>query len=481
MAIAALGVLAPDASGKLGPALFVLVVAVAAQSWLLRWRNLVALIVLLIMLIPMRRYTLPSGLPFELEPYRLVVAFVAAGWLGSLLIDRRVRIRRTGLEPALALFVLAIVFSMTMNPGRVNAVSSILVKTLMFWASYFVVVYLLPSVIRRIDLDLVCKALVGSGAIVSTGAIIQSRMHYNVFDHLSTVMPFLHLGQLPLQTGDFTAVSRGGRLRAYASAQHPIALGAAIAMLVPLAVYLAKKTGQRRWWASAVLLLLALFATVSRTGFLMLIVALAVIVWLRYREVKRYWPALIPVLALIHFAVPGTFGTVVQSFFPKGGLVAQQTNAAVGSGRLATLKPVLRNEFSPNPLFGEGFGTRISGDNGPSVRSNAPILDNEWAGMLVETGIVGAFALGWIIVRSVRMLARISRSEPGPDGWLAVALAAGIASFGVGMFTFDAFSFIQVTFLFFLFLGLTGVLNGDSLLEAETATSRPRLALGPQN
>src|SRR4029079_7887100 len=102
--------------------------------------------------------------------------------------------------------------------------------------------------------------------------------------------------------------------------------------------------------------------------------------------------------------------------------------------------PALRKEFYPNPLLGEGFGTRLSGDNGEVV-SNAPILDDGWAGVLIETGIVGAFALGWIIVRAVRRLARRARQDTGPDGWLAVALAASIASFGIGMFTFDAFSF----------------------------------------
>ena len=90
-------------------------------------------------------------------------------------------------------------------------------------------------------------------------------------------------------------------------------------MLIPLAIYLVKKTGNRKWWIAAVLLLLALFATVSRTGFLMLIVVLGVIYWLRHREVKRYWPAIIPAVALIHFAVPGTFGTMINSFFRRAG------------------------------------------------------------------------------------------------------------------------------------------------------------------
>ena len=45
------------------------------------------------------------------------------------------------------------------------------------------------------------------------------------------------------------------------------------------------------------------------------------------------------------------------------------------------------------------------------------------------------------------------------DDWLFAALAASVASFAVGMLTFDAFSFTQVTFIFWILLGL----SADSL------------------
>ncbi len=469
--LAALSVAVPEHMTKIGPALFVIALVAAVQRWLFRWQNLVALVVLLVLFVPVDRYTLPVSLPIQLEPYRVVVALLIAAWLTSLIIDDRVKVRRTGLEGPLGLFVFAAVVSIAMNPARASSVSSTLMKTLMFWVTYLFVVYALPSIIKRVDVDLICKLLAGGGAIVAAAAIVESRTNYNIFNHLTTFMPFLHLGAIPLTTTDLTAASRGGRPRAYASSQHPIAMGAAFVVLLPFAFYLAKTTSKKRWWVAAVLMLFGLFATVSRTGFMMLVVLALVFFWLRHRELKRFWPVLIPVVAMLHFAVPGTFGTMLQSFFPKGGLVAQQAGAGVGHGRVATLKPVLHKEFYPNPIFGEGFGTRISGDNGPNVVANAPILDDQWANVLVQTGIVGMFAFIWILVRSVRMLARMSREDPGPRGWLPAGLAAAIASYGVGMLTFDAFSFIQVTFLFFLCVGLTGVLYNTRREEAEAAAA----------
>jgi polysaccharide biosynthesis protein PslJ len=461
-------------------AVFAVMAIAATYRHTLRWRNLMAATVLVMMFVPARRYAIGGGLPIQLDPYRLIVAVLALGWLTSLLIDPAVRWRRSGFERPLGLYVFAVVASLGLNGGRVAAASSVVTKLLIFWISFLIVVYVFPSVLRELkDIDFVCKIAVASGAVVGVFAIVESRTHYNVFDHLSTVFPFLRFGGAPIGLVDATAVSRGGAVRAYASAQHPIALGAALTLLLPLAVYLALRTGKRRWWLAGLALLLGQFASVSRTGFLMLIVCAVTFCFLRPRVVRRYWPALIPMVVLIHFAVPGTLGSIVDAFFPKGGLIAQQTNANVGSGRIATLKPTLHKEFYPQPVFGEGFATRISGDNGDNVQPNAPILDDQWAGVLVETGIVGAFAFAWLFVRSVRALSRRARTEEGPVASLSIALAASIASFGVAMFVFDAFSFIQVTFLFYLLLGLAAALLTVRTSEsAERAATPARVSAG---
>ena len=55
------------------------VVAVAYRT-LLAWQTLLALTILVVLAIPIRRYTMPGNLPFELEPYRVLVILVAAAW-----------------------------------------------------------------------------------------------------------------------------------------------------------------------------------------------------------------------------------------------------------------------------------------------------------------------------------------------------------------------------------------------------------------
>lgn len=460
------------------PLLAAAVVFAMTYERLLKWRSQVAALVVVILFIPMGRYTLPGSLPFNLEPYRVLVALVALGWGISLLIDRRVRFRRTPIDAPLIGFGLAIVFSEFANHARVSRIESYVVKQLLFILSFFIVVYLIVSVVRRFeDVDFVTRVLTAGGAIVAVFAVIEARTGYDVFNHLESVFPFLHLDVANLPV----IPSRGGRLRVFASAQHPIALGSAMTMLIPFAIYRAHCFRQRRWWVAALFLLLAALATGSRTAIIFLIVIVLTYLWLRPVQVKRFWPALIPALLVVHFAAPGTLGAVESAFFPKGGLIAQQANTPVGSGRLATLWPAIHKEFAPDPLLGEGYGTRVTTKYVGGPRKNAPVLDDQWLGFLVQTGVIGTFMLVWLFVRLIRRLAPAAR-EDSPRGWFLVAVIASVAGTFASMFFYDAFSFIQVTFMLFivLALGVSAYLAPVESLVPSPPGSRSRPVPGTQ-
>ena len=327
------------------------------------WPRVLAALILIILFIPIRRYSLPGNLPFELEPYRVFVAALLLGWFASLLTDPRSRLRRTGFEGPLSLIVVSALGSIATNPDRVAQFSSIVDKKLMFFLSFVLVLYVTASSIRRLgDIDYLAKTLVVGGAIVGGFAMIEARTGFNVFNHLDRAFPILRAGA----EGEPEAFQKYGaaKLRVFGSAQHPIALSAAFVVLVPLAVYLAHRYRQRRWLVCAVLLIAGCSATVSRTGVVMLVVVALVFIWLRPREVRRYWPALIPALIVIKLVLPGTLGAIKQSFLPAGGLIAEQKSqpGESGSGRLADLGPALQ-EWRAKPLLGQGFGTRVVDPN----------------------------------------------------------------------------------------------------------------------
>jgi O-antigen ligase len=427
---------------------------VAAVSW----PHLLAALIAVILFIPMRRYALPGSLPFQLEPYRIFVALLVLGWIASLLVDRRLRFRRTGFESPLVVIVGSVVASIAVNPTRVASVSSDVAKSLTFFVSFVLVLYLIASTIRRlVDIEYLTKMLVVGGSVVAFFAIIEARTGFNVFNHLSRFVPFLHGGQI---AGPAYLRLGTAKVRVFASAEHPIALSAALVILAPLALYLARRYQQRRWWLCALLFLAAVASTVSRTGIVMFVVVALVFLWLRPRETRRFWPAIFPALIAIHFVLPGTLGAVKQSFFPAGGLIAQQKASAntSGSGRLADLGPAL-TEWQAEPVLGQGYGTQVVNDNARGIQAN--IFDDQWLGTLLATGAVGFFGWLWFFVRVVRRCAAEAKRDDSERGWLLTAIAAGVAALGVGMVTFDAFAFIQVTFLLFILVGLASALLAE--------------------
>ena len=57
-------------------------------------------------------------------------------------------------------------------------------------------------------------------------------------------------------------------------------------------------------------------------------------------------------------------------------------------------------------------------------------------------------------LRAIRRFGGHARRDPSDDGWLCAALAASVATFAIGMFTFDAFAFVQVTLMVFILIAL---------------------------
>jgi len=442
--------------------------AVAAGTWALRlvknWTTVIAAMLLVFLLIPSDgRYTLPNSLPFQLEPYRVAMALLLVGWVIALLVDPRVRARRTGFDGPIALLLAVALASEVANPSRVSTVSSVVIKALWLFLCYVLFTYVLVSVVhKRAAVERLLTVLVSGACVVGLGAAIQRQTGSNIFDHLHTLLPGFHYNP----AGEVGAEERGGSLRATASAGDPIELSASMAMMIPLAAYLAISRKRRAWWLGVVLLVLGDFAGGSRTGLVGLLVALAVFVWLRPRQTLRCWPAIIPLVAIVHVASPGALGGVKELFFPKEGLAASQSEVfyqptptgakVVLSSRLSRIGPELEEFSNYNPLVGQGYGTRVTGRS--TVADNAIILDDQWLGTLLETGVLGVLGWLWLFTRAIRRLGRRAKLERGtPEGWLPVALAASIATFATSMALYDALSFDQGAQLAFTIIGLAAV------------------------
>jgi hypothetical protein len=487
------GVFAGLTLATLSPVPMILVVPAAAAAMLvaafhrslLSWRFMQGALLLVILFIPMRRYTLPfSAGSFELEPYRLLVAFIIGAWAVSLLIDnRRVRLGRTGLEAPLALIFLSMLWSIAWNADEIvlYGVGGDVLKALIFFAFFPLIFYVLVTTLRVADVRRLVQILVVGGAIVGVLTVVEGQTGTNLFDKLSNWIPFLQEHVDPKSIGaDDASFNRGDRARTYASAEHPIALAAALGMLLPMGIALAI-TRSNKWWIAVLPLGMATLATLSRTGVLMLIVIAIVFLWLRPGKTLRMWWAIIPLLVACNVLMPHTLGILKSSFFPEGGLINEQRSSEgshTAGGRATDFAPVLAR-VQERPIFGVGFATTVlpvpgqPADQPLGVADPPPtrILDNQWLGTLLETGYVGAIAWLWLFLRFARRLGRGAKRDDSEDGWLLVGVVAAIASHAVGMFTYDAFAFTQATFIMFILMAFGAVLGRDALVGRRKAAA----------
>src|SRR5262249_29753659 len=153
----------------------------------------------------------------------------------------------------LLLITACVLVSNVVNPGRMQLWGTHAIKSMTFFLSFVLVYYVIATTIRTRDaVGFLLRFLTLGTTLVAVCAIVERRTGFNVFLHLSSVFPFLkYSGFLPADL----AIIRAGNLRVFASAQHPIALGAMLAMLVPISVYLVRSRG-RRWLIATILLLL---------------------------------------------------------------------------------------------------------------------------------------------------------------------------------------------------------------------------------
>ncbi|MGH3037181.1 MAG: O-antigen ligase family protein [Gaiellaceae bacterium] len=466
LALAAFGTLAFVVALPLGPqaavggAVVLLIACLLAlrdtTAPVFTWPIMAASLILLLWFVPIKTYSLPVDLPFNLEPYRLFLLALIFAWLVGL-VGGRSHLAAHGQAYPLILLTGVLFATQIVNFDAVNAGSTEpeAIKSLSYFLSFIIVFLLITSTIDSLAaLDKLVRMLVLGAGFVAATALYDSRVTYNVFEHLHQWIPVLEFHPREVDQ------ARGGLLRVYGSAQHPIALSVALLLTIPLAVYLSGRAStvirSRLWIGIAILCAAAGLATVSRTSVVMIIGMVLVALWLRRRAIARFWPLLFLLPFVVHFLAPGAIGGIYKAFFPEEGLVSSLEGRAgqTGSGRFADLGPGF-DLWVDSPLVGTGIGEQtVPTDLPPGAAADpaAPdlIFDNQYLNTIVTTGLLGLIAVVWFTWGSVVKLARAARRRRGPPSDLLVACSIATAGFGASMFLFDAFYFVQCTLFFFL-------------------------------
>lgn len=295
----------------------------------------------------------------------------------------------------------------------------------------------MDGITTRANLDLLLKRLVFAGGAVATLAIVQ----------FITKEPFVNYIQIPGLTASNTiygVYGRNGFTRPAATSLHPIELGAVLTMILPVALHYAlhdaKRNGFRRWYP-VIVIGGAIPIAISRSAIVSAAIVLLLLIptWSRSTR-RRAYAVIVTMGAVMYVTIPGLLGTIT-------GLFTGISNE--DSAKSRTDSYGIAFEFvQRNPVFGRGFGTFL-----PSYR----ILDNQYLGFLIETGVVGLAALLAALYLGVRTARRTrTAAVTDDDRDLAQCLAAAVAAAAVSFALFDAFAFPMAATLIFLLLGCIG-------------------------
>jgi len=377
------------------------------------------------------RFASKSLGPADFQPLRVAIMFLVAAVLCS--------------------YIAAQSRHLMPDEGRSADVSLLLIGA---WSGVFLVAMdMIPS---RERLDVLLRRLVAGAGALATFGVIQFITHQSYLNYFNNIPGLVN------QVTNFSVGDRGGFTRPPGTTLHPIEFGAVLTMCLPVALHYAMcdtaRSRVRRWYPVAAIAI-AIPISVSRSAVVSTIVVLGIVMPTWAPRVRRRAVGVMVGLALMLFLlVHGFLGTMI-------GLFTSAASDSSVTSRTGSF-PLAATFVAHAPIFGRGFGTFL-----PAFR----IFDDQYLGMVVETGLVGLVALLSLFMSGVFEGVRIYRQAiSSRDRSLGISLAASAASALVSFALFDAFSFPMSAILIFLLLGCLGAL--DRLTRADRRLGRDQPA-----
>ena len=241
-----------------------------------------------------------------------------------------------------------------------------------------------------------------------------------------------------------TLAERFGATRSFGTSAHPIEFAVLAAVAIPVYLHFVQFGARRsvRLLAAAGigLAVVALPASVSRSGLIALTSALAIYVWaFPVRKVAYGTAAIAATLGALALISPRNLTALWAT------ISGSATDDSVRE-RVEDYAKVSQT-FSEHPVFGLGLGAAPPDEYG--------LLDNQWLQQLVQGGLVGLLAMLILAGTSLFGVAAALRCAHTPaerdQAFCIGAMAVGLLA---SSFTFDLFAYQQATLIFFILIGM---------------------------
>jgi hypothetical protein len=404
----------------------------------------------MLFIVPIDSTELKIHLPVDsrIDRFAVIVLLLAWLWYGG---DQRafMHTRRSKLfVGAVCAFLAVAVASLLLDAGRIINLGDFQLaeKRFALLGSFLILSWFTLTALRFEDVRGFATYLIGLATLMSIGMLIERHTGYNVFYEWSRELlrPIANVALSP--TVIHPALGAEGRVNVVGPTQHGLAATTMFVVVMPLALVRVLDAGSRRsWWLNAAafaLMVAGALATDRKTAFVVPVVVVIYIACYRPRQVLRLAPlGLVVLVGLVHIASPGALGTVLA--------VNEAAKSNSTTHRLGDFTNVVPDVLA-HPVIGRGFGTL-----NPEQPAQFRINDNEYIDELWEVGALGLLAFAWMILAPV-VLARAAIRTRGPTvASLALATSGGCVAFLVVCALFDALSFPQAPYMFFMMAALT--------------------------
>jgi hypothetical protein len=406
----------------------------------------------LLFFVPVASIEFDIHLPVDSRPDRfaIIILILAWMWFGG---DQRafLRTRRSKLfVTAACIFLVLAVASLLLDAGRIVNIGDFKLaeKRFALLGSFFVLCWFTMTALRFEDVRGFATYLIGLGSVMSIGMLIERRTGYNVFYEWSRAIlsPIAKVAASP--TGIHPTFGTEDRVSVVGPTNHGLAATTMLALVMPFALVRVFDAKTRRsWWLNGIAFALMLGAAMATDRKTALLVPAAMVIYLTFyrpRAVLRLAPlGLVLLLGVVHFAAPGAIGHLLN--------VEAETNSTSTTHRASDFTDVTPDVLA-HPILGRGYGTL-----NPEEPEQFRINDDEYLDEIWEVGAVGLLAFAWMILSPVVAARKAIRTRAPAISSLALAASSGCVAFFVVCALFDALSFPQAPYMFFVVAALATV------------------------
>ena len=428
---------------------------------------ILAAFVAMLWLVPFDSIQIFGAGPFDLKLDRILIMVMTVIWLAGVFSGgaARATFHRGPIGMVLLVFLAIAVASVILNIASVARLNEMepAIKKLALLTSYVTFFFVVASTVKREEIERFLTLFLGLATVSAVGMLYDYFTFSNPFINLTAALvpeqfyanPFVAVGASPdAMFSQYNVV--GPTLHALAAAtMFAIALSYAVIRLVQT-----QDARQRLLYGAITLLLLAaVYSTGRKTGSFASIAALSVLFAYRPKEMMRLVPIAIVLFGALALARPTIIEQQLNHVAP-----GKVSEGASGDARAADY-PAVSPDFKAHMLTGRGYGTYDP--------DKYRILDNQYLGLLLETGILGmaAFALCWLSVAFAAF--RRNRSAELAAAAPALAAAGAAVAFGVSALLFDVLAFAQVPYLF-MFSAAIAVVSTAPAARREEALPQMR-------